>query len=199
MTAPRATEDQVVAENLIKRFGKFVAVNGISFRITRGEIMGFLGPNGAGKSTVIRILCGLLRASGGRAIVAGLDVARDPEGVRQHIGYMSQRFSLYRDLTVEENLRFFGGIYQVPANQLQMLKLLCNHTAENMGLATSRLVGSLFDGIAQHTQEGLDFVARAQAAGFRQAVRERDDPFGDYGSGPRSKNRATKKIGKKKT
>jgi enoyl-CoA hydratase len=78
---------------------------------------------------------------------------------------------------------------QVPTNQLQMLKLLCNHTAENMGLATSRLVGSLFDGIARHTQEGLDFVARAQAAGFRQAVRERDDPFGDYGSGPRSKNR----------
>jgi enoyl-CoA hydratase len=88
---------------------------------------------------------------------------------------------------------------QVPVNQLQMLKLLCNHTAENMGLATSRLVGSLFDGIARHTQEGLDFVARAQAAGFRQAVRERDDPFGDYGSGPRSKNRAKKeKTGKKK-
>ncbi len=79
---------------------------------------------------------------------------------------------------------------RVPTNQLQMLKLLCNHTAENMGLGTSRLVGSLFDGIARHTQEGLDFVARAQAAGFRQAVRERDDPFGDYGSGPRSKNRA---------
>jgi enoyl-CoA hydratase len=88
---------------------------------------------------------------------------------------------------------------QVPTNQLQMLKLLCNHTAENMGLATSRLVGSLFDGIARHTQEGLDFVARAQAAGFRQAVRERDDPFGDYGSGPRSKNRAVKKTGKRKT
>jgi enoyl-CoA hydratase len=89
---------------------------------------------------------------------------------------------------------------QVPTNQLQMLKLLCNHTAENMGLATSRLVGSLFDGIARHTQEGLDFVARAQAAGFRQAVRERDDPFGDYGSGPRSKNRAAKsKKGKSGT
>jgi enoyl-CoA hydratase len=88
---------------------------------------------------------------------------------------------------------------RVPINQLQMLKRLCNHTAENMGLATSRLVGSLFDGIARHTQEGLDFVARAQAAGFRQAVRERDDPFGDYGSGPRSKNRAAKKGGKRKT
>jgi enoyl-CoA hydratase len=78
---------------------------------------------------------------------------------------------------------------RVPLNQLQMLKLLCNHTAENMGLGTSRLVGSLFDGIARHTQEGLDFVARASEAGFRQAVRERDDPFGDYGSGPRSKTR----------
>jgi ABC-2 type transport system ATP-binding protein len=118
MNASSVTADQVIAENLVKRFGKFVAVNGVSFRIARGEIMGFLGPNGAGKSTVIRILCGLLRASGGRAIVAGLDVTRDPEGVRQHIGYMSQRFSLYRDLTVEENLRFFGGIYRVPASQL---------------------------------------------------------------------------------
>jgi ABC-2 type transport system ATP-binding protein len=118
MSAPSIASDQVIAENLVKRFGKFVAVNGVTFRVARGEIMGFLGPNGAGKSTVIRILCGLLRASAGRAIVAGLDVARDPEGVRQHIGYMSQRFSLYRDLTVEENLRFFGGIYRVPASQL---------------------------------------------------------------------------------
>ncbi len=81
---------------------------------------------------------------------------------------------------------------RVPENQLQMIKLLCNHTAENMGLATSRLIGSLFDGIARHTQEGLDFVARANEVGFRQAVRERDDPFGDYGSGPRSKRRGKK-------
>ena len=90
----------------------------MSFRIARGEIMGFLGPNGAGKSTIIRMLCGLLRPSAGRAIVAGIDVARDPEGVRQHIGYMSQKFSLYGDLTVEENLRFFGGIYRVPRAEL---------------------------------------------------------------------------------
>jgi enoyl-CoA hydratase len=78
---------------------------------------------------------------------------------------------------------------QLPLNQLQMLKLLCNQTAENMGLASTRTLGTLFDGIARHTQEGLDFVARAQEAGFRQAVRERDDPFEDYGSGPRSKRR----------
>jgi enoyl-CoA hydratase len=81
---------------------------------------------------------------------------------------------------------------RVPINQLQMLKLLCNHTAENMGLGTSRLVGSLFDGIARHTQEGLDFVKQAQESGFRNAVRVRDDPFGDYGSGPRSKSRRNK-------
>jgi enoyl-CoA hydratase len=81
---------------------------------------------------------------------------------------------------------------KVPLNQLQMLKLMCNHTAEQMGLATSRLLGSFFDGIARHTQEGLDFVARAQKVGFRQAVRERDEPFADYGSGPRSKGRRAK-------
>jgi ABC-2 type transport system ATP-binding protein len=110
--------DQVIADDLVKRFGDFVAVDHVSFRISRGEIMGFLGPNGAGKSTIIRTLCGLLRPSSGRAIVAGIDVSRDPEGVRQHIGYMSQKFSLYRDLTVEENLNFFGGIYDVPRAEL---------------------------------------------------------------------------------
>jgi enoyl-CoA hydratase/carnithine racemase len=83
-------------------------------------------------------------------------------------------------------------IARVPTNQLQMIKLLCNHPAEQMGLVTSRLLGSLFDGIARHTQEGLDFVARADQVGFRQAVRERDNPFGDYGSGPRSKGRTKK-------
>lgn len=78
---------------------------------------------------------------------------------------------------------------RLPTNQLTMLKLLCNHTVENMGLGTSRLLGTFFDGVARHTQEGLDFVARAREVGFRQAVRERDDPFGDYGSGPRGRKR----------
>jgi enoyl-CoA hydratase len=86
-------------------------------------------------------------------------------------------------------MAFARRMAQVPTNQLVMLKLLCNQTAENMGLGSSRLLGSLLDGIARHTQEGLDFVARAGEAGFRQAVRERDDPFADYGSGPRSKRR----------
>jgi ABC-2 type transport system ATP-binding protein len=113
-----STDAQIVVEDLVKRFGKFVAVDHVGFRVARGEIMGFLGPNGAGKSTIIRILCGLLRASAGRALVAGIDVSLDPEAVRQQIGYMSQKFSLYRDLTVKENLRFFGGIYRVPASEL---------------------------------------------------------------------------------
>jgi ABC-2 type transport system ATP-binding protein len=108
-------EPSVVVENLTKRFGKFVAVDNISFEAHPGEIFGFLGPNGAGKSTTIRILCGLLRPTSGRARVAGIDVAVEPEAVRQQIGYMSQKFSLYNDLRVIENLRFFAGLYSVPA------------------------------------------------------------------------------------
>ena len=96
---------------LTKRFGVFVAVDGISLDVGAGEIFGFLGANGAGKSTTIRMLCGLLRPTAGTARVLGVDVARDPEGVKRSIGYMSQRFSLYDDLTVGQNLRFFGGVY----------------------------------------------------------------------------------------
>jgi ABC-2 type transport system ATP-binding protein len=104
----------VVVDNLVKKFGDFVAVDHVSLETRRGEIFGFLGPNGAGKSTTIRMLCGLLRPTAGRATVAGFDVARDPESVRQNIGYMSQKFSLYNDLTVRENLRLFAGMYSVP-------------------------------------------------------------------------------------
>ena len=118
MNGNQTAAPQIIAEDLVKRFGSFVAVDHVNFRIGRGEIMGFLGANGAGKSTIIRILCGLLRPSAGRALVAGIDVAADPEGVRERIGYMSQKFSLYRDLNVEENLKFFGGIYRVPRDQL---------------------------------------------------------------------------------
>jgi ABC-2 type transport system ATP-binding protein len=99
------------ARALTRRFGSFVAVDHVSFSVERGEIFGFLGPNGAGKTTTIRMLCGLLRPSSGTAIVGGVDVARDPEGVKQRIGYMSQRFSLYDQLTVDQNITFFGGIY----------------------------------------------------------------------------------------
>jgi len=111
-------EPSVVVQNLTKRFGDFVAVDNVSFEARHGEIFGFLGPNGSGKSTTIRILCGLLRLSSGRATVAGIDVARNPEAVRQHIGYMSQKFSLYNDLRVAENLEFFAGMYSVPKNEI---------------------------------------------------------------------------------
>ena len=109
-----AIPDAVVAEGLTKSFGAFTAVDHLDLSIAAGEVVGFIGPNGAGKSTTIRMLCALLRPTAGRAMVAGFDVARQPEQVRAHIGYMSQKFSLYGDLTVAENLRFFAGIYRVP-------------------------------------------------------------------------------------
>src|SRR5215470_10293135 len=109
----------VVIEDLVKRFGDFVAVNHISLETRKGEIFGFLGPNGAGKSTTIRMLCGLLTPTSGRAIVAGYDVTLEPESVRQNIGYMSQKFSLYNDLRVMENLRLFAGLYNVPSEKLK--------------------------------------------------------------------------------
>ena len=111
-------ENSVVVENLVKRFGDFVAVDRVNLQIPRGEVFGFLGPNGAGKSTTIRMLCGLLKPTSGRAQVAGHDVAREPEEVRQTIGYMSQKFSLYNDLKVIENLRLFAGLYSVPSKKL---------------------------------------------------------------------------------
>ncbi len=108
----------VLISNLVKAFGDFIAVDHISLEAYPGEIFGLLGPNGAGKSTTIRILCGLLRPTSGQAVVSGLDVARRPEAVRQKIGYMSQKFSLYNDLKVVENIRFFAGMYSVPDSLL---------------------------------------------------------------------------------
>src|ERR1035437_8237125 len=110
--------NSVVIEDLVKRFGDFVAVDHINLEIRKGEVFGFLGPNGAGKSTTIRMLCGLLTPTSGRARVAGYDVGREPESVRQNIGYMSQKFSLYNDLKVIENIRLFAGLYSVPADKL---------------------------------------------------------------------------------
>ncbi len=101
----------ITVTNLTRRFGKFVAVEDVSFDVGAGEIFGFLGANGAGKSTTIRMLCGLLKPTSGTAAVGGVDVTRDPEGVKRRIGYMSQRFSLYESLTVDENIRFFAGLY----------------------------------------------------------------------------------------
>ncbi len=108
----------IEVKHLTRRFGAFVAVDDVSFEVQRGEIFGFLGSNGAGKSTTIRMLCGLLRPTSGTAVVGGIDVAADPEAVKQRIGYMSQRFSLYELLTVDQNITFFGGIYGLPPERL---------------------------------------------------------------------------------
>ena len=111
------TPKAVVVEGLERRFGSFVAVNQISFEVAEGEIFGFLGPNGAGKSTTIRMLCGILAPSGGSGTVGGLDLRTEAEKIKETIGYMSQKFSLYEDLTVEENLDFYSGIYRIPQHK----------------------------------------------------------------------------------
>ena len=117
----RAEQNSAVIEvrELTKVFGRFTAVDHISFSVRKGEIFGFLGPNGAGKSTTIRMLCGLLSSNAGSATVSGFDINREPEQVRQNIGYMSQKFSLYKDLTVAENIAFFGGIYGLEGQRLR--------------------------------------------------------------------------------
>jgi ABC-2 type transport system ATP-binding protein len=111
-------ESAIDVHNLTKRFGRFTAVDGVSFTVHRGEIFGFLGANGAGKSTTIRMLCGLLLPTSGSATVGGIDVVRRPEDVKKTIGYMSQKFSLYGDLSVEQNIRFYGGVYGLTGDRL---------------------------------------------------------------------------------
>lgn len=127
---------------LTRKFGDFVAVNAISFDVQPGEIFGFLGANGAGKTTAMRILCGLLSPTSGEATVAGFDVYRQNEEIKKHIGYMSQKFSLYENLTVRENIQFFGGIYGLSR---QELKEKTNNLIERVGLhdEADKLVGSL--------------------------------------------------------
>ena len=134
----------VEAEDLVKAFGSFVAVDHVTLAVERGEIFGFLGPNGAGKSTLIRVLCGLLSPTSGGARVAGCDVAREPEQVRRRIGYMSQKFSLYDGLTVEENIDFFSGIYGVEKGRRQERKSYVLRMAgleERAGSRTALLPG----------------------------------------------------------
>jgi ABC-2 type transport system ATP-binding protein len=122
---PDAKGPAVELSGLVKRFGDFTAVDHVTLRVERGEIFGFLGPNGAGKSTTIRVLCGLLTPTSGRATVDGLDVATQHEEIKNRIGYMSQKFSLYDDLSVKENIEFFGGIYGVaPAKLPDRLKFV---------------------------------------------------------------------------
>lgn len=132
----------IIVEDLVKKFGDFVANDTLNFHVDKGEIFGFLGANGAGKTTAIKILCGLLVPTSGKAIVAGYDVAKQPEEVKRRIGYMSQKFSLYEDLTVFENIRLFGAIYGLSKKEIAER---ANHIIEQLGLedARNRLIKTL--------------------------------------------------------
>ncbi len=140
----------IEVEGLVKAFGDFIAVDHLNFQVRKGEIFGFLGPNGAGKSTTIRMLCGLLMPTAGRGWVAGRDLLKEPEAIKQQIGYMSQKFSLYEDLTVEENLHFFGGIYGLSGSLLKDRK---GEALERFGL---------------HAHRGQ--ITRTLAVGWRQRL-----------------------------
>ncbi len=143
-----ASEPAVAVRDLVKRFGSFTAVDHLSFEIAPGEIFGFLGPNGSGKSTTIRMLCGLLLPTEGEAFVSGISVREQPEKVRARIGYMSQLFSLYEDLTVQENLEFFGGVYGVGGRRLrERMEALLDRLS--LQPERNRLAGTLSTGIRQ--------------------------------------------------
>lgn len=133
MTQAAKTDFAVEAHSLEKKFGEFTAVNRVNFRVSKGEIFGFLGPNGAGKSTTIRMLCGIISPTSGFGHVAGYDIVREPMRIKEHIGYMSQKFSLYDDLSVEENVNFYSGIYNVPDRKKRTEEII-----EKAGLVKSR-------------------------------------------------------------
>jgi ABC-2 type transport system ATP-binding protein len=158
----------VELRELSKRFGAFTAVDRVSLSVAEGEIFGFLGANGAGKSTTIRMLCGLLAPSGGSGLVLGVDVARDPEEVKRRIGYMSQRFSLYDDLTILQNLRFFGGVYGLRGAQARERETWALHMSGLEG-KQHRLTGELPGGWKQR-------LALACAVMHRPRVLFLDEP-----------------------
>ncbi|MFB3881258.1 MAG: ATP-binding cassette domain-containing protein [Armatimonadota bacterium] len=153
MTAPPA----VVVEDLVRTFGRFVAVDHVSFSVPKGEVFGFLGPNGAGKSTTIRMLCGIIVPTSGRGEVAGYDILRESEQIKERIGYMSQRFSLYEDLTVEENIEFYGGVYGVTGARLGERKQWILEMA-NLTERAHSLTGELAMGWKQRLALGCALV-----------------------------------------
>lgn len=143
--------------NLTKKFGNFVSVDSVSFAVKEGEVFGFLGANGAGKSTTIKMLCGILEPTSGDAMVAGHSIKNDPDSVKRNIGYMSQRFSLYNDLTVEENINFFGGIYGLENKQLEERKDWVLRIA-NLNGKEKIITGSLPGGIKQRLALGTAVI-----------------------------------------
>lgn len=168
LTPTTNVDDAVVAEGLTRRFGTLVAVDHVSFSIIRGEVFGVLGPNGSGKTTTIRMLCGLLEPSEGTARVAGFDVRTDPEEVRRRIGYMSQQFGLYDDLTVGENLDFYSSLYGlVGAEKADRARELVDYL--DLEERINQLVGTLSGGWKQR-------VALACAIAHKPTVLFLDEP-----------------------
>jgi ABC-2 type transport system ATP-binding protein len=150
-------EIAVTVRDLEKKFGDFTAVDRINFEVKKGEIFGFLGPNGAGKTTTIKMLCGLLISTSGEGKVAGYDILREQESIKQNIGYMSQKFSLYSDLTVEENIDFFSGIYRIPADRKKGRKEAVIKMADLEGLR-SNFTGTLPVGWKQRVALGCAII-----------------------------------------
>ena len=148
-------------QGLVKRFGNYTAVQGVTFQIPPGKIMGFVGPNGSGKTTIIRMLCGVLVPTEGQATVLGFDVLTQPEEIKQRIGYMSQKFSLYDDLTVGENLDFYAGVYNL---QGKMARAEKTRVIELIGLGdrTSQLVAALSGGWKQRVALGCALLHNPQ-------------------------------------
>lgn len=153
--------NSIEVKYLTKKFGRFTAVDNISFNVKEGEIFGFLGANGAGKSTTIRMLCGILEPTSGDALVGGHSVMNEPDKVKQSIGYMSQKFSLYNDLTVEENINFFGGVYGINNSLLKERKRWVLEIANLKG-KENILTGSLPGGIKQRLALGTAVIHRPE-------------------------------------
>jgi ABC-2 type transport system ATP-binding protein len=151
--------NSIEVNELTKKFGKFTAVNKVSFNVKKGEVFGFLGANGAGKSTTIRMLCGILEPTEGDAIVGGFSVMNEPDKVKQNIGYMSQKFSLYNDLTVEENINFFGGVYGLFGKELNQRKKWVLKIS-NLEGQHNTLTSSLPGGIKQRLALGTAVIHR---------------------------------------
>lgn len=150
-------ENAIEIRNFTKLFGEFVAVNNVSFDVKRGEVFGFLGPNGSGKTTVIRMILGLLNPTSGSGHILGYDITEDREKLRSRIGYMSQKFSLYEELTVEENLDFYGGVYCIPKNKLKEKKKEIIKMADLWG-KEKMIVSNLSGGWKQRLALGCSII-----------------------------------------
>lgn len=150
--AEPGTPPVVQVRSIVRRFGRITAVDDVSFEIRPREIFGILGPNGSGKTTTIRILCGLLEPTSGTASVAGIDVVQDPDAVKSRIGYMSQAFGLYRDLTIEENLRFYAGVYEIEKDWRERVAWAIR--TMHITAAPTQIAGTLSGGVKQRLALG---------------------------------------------